>query len=57
MLYYHFFNFDLEFAIRSVEEKQEGLKVNRTHQLLAYADDINISGENTDNTMKNIKLY
>jgi hypothetical protein len=45
------FNFALKYAIRRVQEKQEGL--NGTHQLLAYADDINILGENMDTIQKN----
>jgi hypothetical protein len=47
------FNFALECAIRRVQENQEELKLNETHQLLAYAYDINIVGENVDTIQKN----
>jgi hypothetical protein len=30
-----------------------GLKLNRTHQLLAYADDVNLLGDNIDAINKN----
>jgi len=38
------FNFALEYAIRRFQVNQDGFKVNGTHQLLAYADDVNILG-------------
>jgi hypothetical protein len=36
------FNTPLEYAIRKVQENQVGLKFNGTHQLVAYADDVNL---------------
>jgi hypothetical protein len=44
------FNFSLEYAIRKVKGNQMELKLNGTHQLLAYADDVNLLGDNIDTT-------
>jgi sorting nexin-29 len=41
-------NSALEYAIRNVQETQVRLKMNGTHQLLAYADDVNLLGDNID---------
>ena len=38
------FNFALEYASKSVQVNQDGFKLNGTHLLLAYADDVNILG-------------
>jgi hypothetical protein len=54
-----FFNFALEYAIGKVQEIQVGLKLNRTHQL-AYADDMNLLGNNIDrykHTHTHIYIY
>ena len=38
--------FALEYAIRRVQVNQYDLKLNGTHQILAYADNVNILGGN-----------
>jgi hypothetical protein len=47
------FNFALEYAIRKIQENQMGLKLNGTHLLLAYADDVNLLADNIDTIKKN----
>jgi len=47
------FNFALEYAIRRVQVNQDDMKLNGTHQLLAYADDANILGGSTHTLKEN----
>jgi len=49
------FNFALEYAIRKVQVNQDGLKLNGTHQLLVYVDNVNILGGNVHTVKKNTK--
>jgi chloramphenicol O-acetyltransferase len=43
----------LVYAIRRVQANQEGFKLNGTHQLLVYADDVNILGGSVHAIKKN----
>ena len=47
------FTFALEYAIRRVQVNHNGLKLNGTHQLLVYADDIKILGRSVRTIKKN----
>ena len=47
------FNFALEQAIRRVQVKHDGLKLNVTHQLLIYAGDVNTLGGRVFTIKKN----
>jgi len=47
------FNFAIECAIRRDHVNQNGLKLNGAHQLLVYADDVNILGRSMHTIKKN----
>jgi hypothetical protein len=49
------FNFALEYAIKRVQVNQDGLKLNGTHQLLAYADYVNVLGGSVHTVKKNVE--
>jgi hypothetical protein len=40
------FNFTLQYIIRKVQEKQEGVELNGTRKVLFCVDDINVLGKN-----------
>ena len=50
------FNFALEYAIRKVQETNLGLNMNGTHQVLAYADDVNLIGDDIRTIERNVEV-
>ena len=48
-----FFSFVLEYAITRAQVNQDGLQINGTHQLLVYANDVNILGGSLHTINKN----
>jgi len=46
-------NFPLVCAIRRVQTNQDGLKLNGTHQLVVYTDDVHILGGSVHTIKKN----
>ena len=49
------FYFALEYAIKRVQVNQDGLILNGTHQILAYAYDVNILGGSVHTVKENVE--
>ncbi|KAJ4448552.1 hypothetical protein ANN_10570 [Periplaneta americana] len=45
-----------QYAIRKVQDNRQGLELNGLHQLLIYADDVNMLGENPQTIRENKEI-
>jgi hypothetical protein len=50
------FNFTLEYTIRKVQENQVGLELNGTHELLVYANDVNLLDDSVNTIKENSEI-